>query len=243
MNKLELLLNSGFNLYEAKILSALNEVPSSTAKDISQISEVPKNKVYEILEDLLRTEIIEVLPTKPKKYNSPNLKELIKNRLSSEAEKLKELEKQTDILLAETNEQEKIDSFWVTEGQHAMVGKIVKTMKKVKKESIGYIDIWTVRDENLKAIKNGMKRGVKFYFLGNIDTKTRSIAKKYFDLGVEVKNYPVKEAGYSIFDSRYVQMRVTKAKTISIWIDNKYLAGIMREHFFENWKKGRTVKF
>lgn len=236
--EIELLMQCGFNLYESKILLALAGFGQAEAKEIAQAASVPKNKVYEILENLLEKEVVQVLPTKPKKYAILDLKQFILDNIEAKKEFLSKTKGEVMGLLGKIGSpklQEK--DFWVMEGKAAMVNKIVKVLVDIQKESIGFIDIWTAKPENLKAIRRAAERGVKFYFLGPINKNTLPMVKKYRRLGVKVKNYYVKGAGYSIFDSKYVQMRITDKKVISLWIENCYLAGILRQHFFEAWKK------
>lgn len=242
--KLKILLESGFTLYEGKILIALIQSPEAAAKEITQLSEVPKNKVYEILENLKHRSIIEELPTKPKKYRAANLLTQLKSRAKTRREEIDNLERRIESFTTESiSKQSNEQKFWVTEGADAMIKKIANTLPDIKKESIGYIDIWKGIPENYHAVEKAIARGVKFYFLGSVDNpEAISIARKYIKLGVEIREHKTTGAGYSIFDNRYLQIRVSEQKVISLWIDNKYLANILRQHFFQVWQKANKLK-
>lgn len=231
-------MNCGFSLYEARILLSLAEKGKAPARVIAQETAVPKNKVYEILENFLEKQIVSSLPSKPKLYQVKNIETIIKKNLKNKRSELKRTEMGVNKLIRSFPKiSEKKKDFQIMEGKTAMVDKIVATLGKVDKESIGFIDVWTARPENLKAIKRAIARGVKFYFLGAVNKETMPMIKKYTRLGVQIKNYPIEAVGYSIFEKKYVQLRVTDKKLISLWIENPYLASILREHFFGIWKK------
>ncbi|HKZ33681.1 MAG TPA: helix-turn-helix domain-containing protein [Candidatus Nanoarchaeia archaeon] len=244
MKPIESLMECGFNLYESKILLALAKLKTAGASEIEKDSNVPKNKVYEILDNFKRKGIVQLLPSKPKKYSLINIEQVLKEIVNEKKKNLDIVDKSLDRLYENLGSNTSYEeTFWIMEGVDAMVNKIVDTLKDLKEESIGYIDIWVVKPENVKAVKKAIKHGVKFYFLGTIDKESKPLAKKYAKLGVKIRHYPIKGAGYSIFDKKYVQLRVTTDKLINLWIENENLAGIMRQHFFELWKKGKPVKF
>ncbi len=244
MKQIESLMECGFNLYESRILLALAKLRTASVSEIERDSNVPKNKVYEILDIFKRKGIVQLLPSKPKKYSLVNIKQVLREIVDRRRKHLDAVDKNLDRLyenLGSNNSYE--ETFWITEGIDAMVNKIVNTLKDLNEESIGYIDVWVVKPENVKAVKKAIKRGVKFYFLGTIDKESKPLAKKYAKVGVKIRHFPIKGAGYSIFDKKYVQLRVTTGKLINLWIENQNLANIMRQHFFELWKRGKPVKF
>lgn len=234
----------GFGIYESQILNVLVNTVSPTAKDISQVSLVPKNKVYEILEKMQQEGIIEVLPTKPKRFRLLDLEKSILQRKQVHDAKYENafscIKKE---LQTKKSEPESTKEVWVTEGEKSMLTRIQKVLLQTQKESLGFVDVWAGSDMHYQSVKDAVNRGVSFYFLGPADKKYRDIISTYISLGVEVREFPVETAGYSIFDAQEVQMRVSSGKLISLWIKNKYLATILREHFFDNWKKAKKINF
>lgn len=239
MKEIELLIDCGFNLYESRIIHALNKLEKASAKEIENISQVPKNKIYEILNLLLKKGVVQLLPTKPKKYRLINLKQNIKDNLKEKKKKIVSLEKSINQILKHPKKNTMLfeEKFWLLSGETAMVNKIIEAVDKTQKESIAFIDFWSAKNSNLRAARDALKRGVKFYFLGPINKKTLPIVNEYRRLGIEVKHYDVASAGYSIFDSKYVQLRLSNNKLLSMWIENEDFAKIMRKHFFEIWNK------
>ncbi len=53
MNTIKALQKIGFTLYEAKVYKALISHPNSTGYEVAKHSQVPRGKVYEVLENLV----------------------------------------------------------------------------------------------------------------------------------------------------------------------------------------------
>ena len=63
-----LLKDLGMTDYQARVLYALMRLRESSAKQISELSGVPRTKVYEILEDFVRRGYVIEIDTRPKMY-------------------------------------------------------------------------------------------------------------------------------------------------------------------------------
>ncbi len=63
-----LLRKLGFNKYEAKVYSSLIGLRRATAREIHEVSEVPRGRIYEILHDLSRRGFIGVEEGSPNSY-------------------------------------------------------------------------------------------------------------------------------------------------------------------------------
>ncbi|QYZ78995.1 TrmB family transcriptional regulator [Methanofollis formosanus] len=63
-----LLRNLGLNEYEAKIYAALVGLRKATARDIHEVSAVPRGRIYEILHDLVRRGFIGVIEGTPTSF-------------------------------------------------------------------------------------------------------------------------------------------------------------------------------
>jgi len=111
MNRIEFFKDLGFQEYEAKTLSSLIKLKSENPKEISLDSNVPQNKLSQILRKFEGLGIIAVLPTEPKKYQLINIKTFISKKLKEKQEKLKQLQKSSKkIDLIEDNEKQAVFS-------------------------------------------------------------------------------------------------------------------------------------
>ncbi|GKZ14823.1 helix-turn-helix domain-containing protein [Haladaptatus sp. T7] len=71
----ELLQQLGLKEYEAKCLVALTRIPQGTAKEISEISEVPRTRVYDAIRALETQGLVEVQHSNPQQFRAVSVEE------------------------------------------------------------------------------------------------------------------------------------------------------------------------
>lgn len=70
---LQLLQELGLTEYEARCFVALTKVSTGTAKDVSQISDIPRSRVYDTVERLERRGLVEVQQSDPREYRAVSI--------------------------------------------------------------------------------------------------------------------------------------------------------------------------
>lgn len=70
-----LLQDLGLKEYEARCFLALSQVPSATAKEISELSEVPRTRVYDAVRVLEAQGLVEVQHSNPQKFRAVTITE------------------------------------------------------------------------------------------------------------------------------------------------------------------------
>lgn len=65
----------GLTEYEAKCFVAVSRVPSGTAKEISELTDVPRSRIYDVTESLHEQGVVEILEGTPREFRavSPDL--------------------------------------------------------------------------------------------------------------------------------------------------------------------------
>ena len=63
-----LFLELGLTEYESKTLSTILKLKDAEAPDISRLAQVPKTRVYDVLDKLIRRGLIIEISGRPKKY-------------------------------------------------------------------------------------------------------------------------------------------------------------------------------
>lgn len=58
----------GLSTYAARTFVALVELGSGTARDVSQVSDVPRTRVYDAADELCEYGLVEVRQTSPKEF-------------------------------------------------------------------------------------------------------------------------------------------------------------------------------
>lgn len=99
----ELLQQLGLKEYEARCLVALSRLPKGTAKEISDISDVPRTRVYDAIRVLESKGLVEIQHSNPQRFRAVPIEEA--------AETLRqEYESRTETLVESINEIEPVQS-------------------------------------------------------------------------------------------------------------------------------------
>lgn len=192
----------GLNKYERNLWTALISRGSSTAGELSDISNVPRSRCYDVLESLATRGFVVVQPGKPMKYIAINPKESLeraKKKIQEEAvelgDKIDRFVKSDAIKELEKLHKENIktmkpeDLTGALKGRYAMLQQMETMIKKAKKS----VKLLTTTDGLSEIIENHS-----------------SLLKKASDAGVKIQiAAPLnKNALNQIKDlSKYTQIR------------------------------------
>jgi sugar-specific transcriptional regulator TrmB len=183
----------GLNKYERNLWVALLSRGSSTAGELSDISNVPRSRCYDVLESLADRGFVIVQPGKPMKYVAIHPKEAldrVKKKIQEEAvetaDKIDRLVKSEHIKELERIHRDNIktlkpeDMTGALKGRYAMLQQ-VETMMKNAKKSIKLMTTETGLTELLENHSNVLKKaseaGVKIQIAAPITKNTAEHAK------------------------------------------------------------------
>jgi sugar-specific transcriptional regulator TrmB len=93
-NTFELLEKLGLTEYEAKTLSTLFKLKEGEAPNISRTAQVPKTRVYDVLEKLIAKDLIIEIKGRPKLYRAIDPQKAIDLLINNKKDQLTELEEQ-----------------------------------------------------------------------------------------------------------------------------------------------------
>ena len=161
----------GLSLNQSRVLITLIKYGKAKASDISQLSGVPRAKVYSVLDQLVNLGLVDKKPGRPVKYRAKTPEEIVKRiRYNIEVEyenRIKRLEKIEKGLIDVLS-----DIYKPAEVEHSELIKVVKVgepsiretrlMYSEAKDEINVISkvfeyYPDVRDELIKASKRGVK--------------------------------------------------------------------------------------
>lgn len=136
------LLDIGLNRYEAQAYIALVSQEVASAKTISELTNIPYGKVYEIINGLNKKGFCIILPTKPLTCKALSPKKAIENRKHDITSKLNTVHKHITSVLEPMfqQHQEKIQdsSFWVITGKANVLRKARDLINTAQKEVFIY---------------------------------------------------------------------------------------------------------
>ncbi len=250
----------GLNSYEAKIWAALLSRGVSSAGELSDISNVPRSRTYDVLESLEKKGFIIMKLGKPIKYMAIPPSEVIntiKKRIKEESVQ-KELQmdelKDSQILNQLTElHTHGIDMVEPTE----MVGlvkdrtNIYDHMESMIKGAEKTVCIMTSH-EGLSRKTQHMKKTLKKLSDKGVAVKVLVPQGKDKDLekysaelkGIaEVKSVPSMNARFIIVDDQHILFMLTDDKDVhpsydvGVWVKTPYFANTLKEMFEQMWKK------
>ncbi|MFH0987210.1 MAG: helix-turn-helix domain-containing protein [Candidatus Micrarchaeota archaeon] len=231
----------GLTDYEAKAYAAL--VPAGTAgvTEISQMCDVPRSNLYEVLESLCSKGFAEIQRGRPilfkavapSKAMGDIVKEKEKELEKAKAESLKELEK----ISGKKKESITPTLIWGIRGIDSVIGKINEITKRAKKEIlINVPDFSSFEDELLPELKTAHARGVKIKIAVERKSKIGEIGK-YAIVRTREKIHGID----IVADNREILI-APPLPVVAAWVDNEEMALHVKDFLQLVWKDADVMK-
>ena len=251
------------NLYEVKVWTALLSRGTSTAGELSSISDVPRSRTYDILESLEKKGFIVMKLGKPIKFVALKPEEVIervkKNLVTGAREKSKRLEQlKGDEVLAELSGlfTEGVKYVEPSDLSGALKGRqnIYNHLDMLVREAQTSITLVTTADGLnrklevlLPSLEKAKKRGVKIRIAAPITPNNKKVAKDFAKVG-EIKAVDGLKARFMIIDSEQLMFMLLNDETvhptydIGVWINTEFFAQALEQLFEIAWKGFKSVK-
>lgn len=250
------------NLYEVKVWTALLSRGTSTAGELSSISDVPRSRTYDILESLEKKGFIVMKLGKPIKFVALKPEEVIervkKNLVVTAREKSERLEKlKGNEVLDELNVLFKDGIKYVepTDLSGALKGRqnIYNHLDMLVREAEKSITLVTTADGlNRKlevlmpSFEKAKKRGVTIRIAAPITNENKKVAKELSKVA-EIRNLEGLKARFMIVDSEQLMFmllnddQVHPSYDIGVWINTEFFAQSLEGLFEIAWKNFKKV--
>ncbi len=236
----------GFNAYESSIIEFLLCGELFTVKEIYDKTKIPKNKIYETLEELKFKGIIAEQSTKPKKYFIIN-SSILDDMIFSNQEKLEKLKQ---ILEEKKKIKEKINPsvLAISEGNDEVHRLVEHSNNIVKNEILSCSRLSKMYYGCYRTLKKAIARGVKAKFVTLYTGKNFEILKAYNDIGAEIRIYNIKKSEFpkiGLFDEQFVRITVWASNEKNsknfktIWANNPLLYKIVKNYFDKIWSESK----
>ncbi len=251
------------NLYEVKVWTALLSRGTSTAGELSNISDVPRSRTYDILESLEKKGFIVMRLGKPIKFIALKPEEVVervkKNLFVNAKEKSQRLEK-----LKGDNVLEELSTLF-TKGVKFVEPSELSGSLKGRQNLYNHLDmmirdaektitiITTAEGLNRKlealmpSLEKCKKRGVVIKIAGPIDKNNLQVAKDLSKVA-EVRNLTKIKARFVIIDSTQLMFMLLDDEKfhpnydLGIWLNTSFFAQALEQLFELAWKDMKIVK-
>ena len=251
------------NLYEVKVWTALLSRGTSTAGELSNISDVPRSRTYDILESLEKKGFIIMKLGKPIKFIALKPEEVVdrvkKNLLTEAKERSKRLEtlKSDEVL-------EELSSLF-TKGVKFVEPSDLSGSLKGRQNLYNHLDMM-VRDAEktitimttmeglnkkfevlMPSLEKCKKRGVKIRIAAPINSNNIKVARDFKKVA-EVRNVDKFKARFTIIDSNQLMFmllddeKIHPNYDIGVWINTEFFAQVLEQLFELAWKEMKPVR-
>jgi sugar-specific transcriptional regulator TrmB len=251
------------NLYEVRVWTALLSRGVSTAGELSNISDVPRSRTYDILENLEKKGFIVMKLGKPIKFVALKPEEVIervKKNLSVEA---KEKQKRLDQLKGEEILEE-LDTLF-TQGVKFVEPVDLSGSVKGRQNVYNHLDMMIREAERtitivttsaglnrklealMPSLEKAKKRGVMIRIASQINEDNKKIAREILKVA-EVRNMPKMRGRFAIVDGEQLLFIVLDDENVhpnydvAIWLSTEFFASAMEQLFEAAWKGFKPVK-
>lgn len=252
----------GLNSYEAKIWTALLSRGVATAGELSDISNVPRSRSYDILESLEKKGFIIMKLGKPIKYIAvppEEVVERVKKRVDDEAQRtlstmdeLKESDVLNELMQLHNNGIETVtpeDLTGSVKGQSNIYEHLNLMLKEAEKSIIIVTSeegLMRKGQALLRQLKKAHERGVKTQIAAPLTKKNKDVVKsleKYAD----VRDINELQARFIVIDSNQLlfmlsdDSEVHPSYDVGIWVNTQLFAEAITQLFELSWKEMKVV--
>jgi len=251
------------NLYEVKVWTALLSRGTSTAGELSSISDVPRSRTYDILESLEKKGFIVMKLGKPIKFIALRPEEVIervkKNLVIDAKEKSKRLEKlKGEEVLDELTSlfSDGIKYVESTDLSGALKGRqnVYNHLDMLVREAQKSITLITTADGLsrklevlLPSLEKAKKRGVDIRVVAEITPENKQIAKDFSKVA-EVRDCGKLKARFMLVDGEQLMFMLLNDEDvhptydIGVWLNTEFFASALEQLFEVAWKGFKPVK-
>ena len=211
-NMAHALMKVGLTEYESRIYVALVQYGPKRAGEISFISKVPRPKTYGALRELIRKNLVEVIPEKPERYMaaSPNEKLVpLVNRLMDDTQHLLDIVQSLSLTYEslkyvyrdKSPEKSTLFSVFGRKNTIQMLNTLFENARQMirivtsEKGLVRYYKFYS------SLIEESRSRGIKIYMLTTISQENQKIARELKDL-IDIKSIEeILPINYILIDS------------------------------------------
>jgi len=251
------------NLYEVKVWTALLSRGTSTAGELSNISDVPRSRTYDILESLEKKGFIIMKLGKPIKFVALKPEEVVervkKNLLKHAKERSERLEKlKGDDVLTELTGLftkgikfvEPSDLSGSLRGRQNLYNHLDMMISGAEK-TITIVTTAEGINRKMEALMPSLekckKRGVKIRIAAPINSNNLKVAKELKKVA-DVKDLEKIKARFVIIDSNQIMFMLLDDEKfhsnydVGIWISTEFFAMALEQMFELAWNEMKAVK-
>lgn len=239
----------GLTEYEAKVLSALFRLKESGAPDISRSAQVPKTRVYDVLDRLIKKGVIIEIYGRPKRYRVIDASDVFEGLISKKKQEIASLEQKA---LELKDFIETWDVEYIEKGEKVMKVKDKNDFVKIlsqeidnaEKEVVAITRLGREHDVLKKAIERASNRDVTVKLVSDIESHT-DMVQSFEKAGADIKHYGHAGMNAFIIDQEKIILGLSdfnkdkREYHFAMWNNNEAMANSIKHYFDNCWSQGK----
>jgi sugar-specific transcriptional regulator TrmB len=172
---IELLQQLGLKEYEARCFVGLSRIDTGTAKRLSEMTEVPRTRVYDAIRVLEAQGLVEVQHSSPQRFRAVPLDQAtqtIQNQYESRIERLETAIDKVDG--AEEEDETPVQQVWSMAGQKAIMNRTNSLIEEANDEIVLVLGDESLLTPNIAETLNDVDNGTELL----VGALTRSLEKR-----------------------------------------------------------------
>jgi sugar-specific transcriptional regulator TrmB len=154
--------NLGLTTYEARCFVALTQLPHGTAKEISQVADIPRSRVYETMDRLQNHGLVELHQADPRAYQSVSVDMALSTFRAQYDSYLETLD--SSLRTLELDFKQTVQGVWAINSHEQVTGRIVDLISEASDEIVLIVLDENVLDtDTVEALVEADSRAVTIY--------------------------------------------------------------------------------
>jgi sugar-specific transcriptional regulator TrmB len=243
--------------YESRTYATLSLLGPSKAGILSKESKVPQSKIYEVLDQLMEKQLIEVFGGRPKEFKAIEPKLAFRNFLEEKRVELRNLESKITKLneiLKPCPREEVLEGVWMQKSEKwtAFFDRLSDMFERCDKYAYAITRDFSYYSRLRQAILKCMKKGIKpkIMGMGAINENNYLRAKWYHVHGVPIKIFETNiHPRILVIDGKEILIRLDhdplkRSFTFhSIWSEDLSLVKVIDSYMKNLWNVAEPVSF
>lgn len=154
---IEILQQLGLKEYEARCFVGLARLNTGTAKKLSEITEVPRTRVYDAIRVLEAQGLVEIQHSSPQQFRAVPLAEATETLRDQYEERVERLQNALDTVeIVDEDDQSPVQQIWSITGSDAIENRTSQLIEKATEEVVLVISDESLLTEELVETLNGV---------------------------------------------------------------------------------------
>lgn len=230
----------GLNSYESNIYTTLLEHPGSTAAQIAKHSQVPQNRVYDVVENLIAKKLVFLIPEKTKRY-APESPEQLHALVQAKEKELKSVKKKLDDLRT---------TYKSTKKQEVLVSRTAKNFEKIVRQIPQPKQFfYSIKPElstapyHIRSFKEYKQNGAQPKIFTDPKHMHTTALKKWKTLTKNIGFLETKGVIISVTEETVlISLLPPENESLIIYVENENFAAVLKQLFDSHYKVCEKVE-